>query len=145
MSEDVCEFVVQLLDQAHAPGNTVIPASLDLQRRIYPGRGLVTPSMPLPWAHSGEQPKHLRSTRGHRSLAAADVRWIHWTLLQEYRPEPVASEPIVFLSEKMMERTTSRSLILMIWQMGNHKLNSETKRIHFLVFRFPPTDANHRC
>lgn len=28
---------------------------------------------------------------------------------KEYRPEPVASESIVFLSEKMMERSTSRS------------------------------------
>lgn len=39
-----------------------------------------------------------------------DLCWKYWTLLQEHRPEPVASESIVFLSEKTMEHSTSRSL-----------------------------------
>jgi hypothetical protein len=50
----------------------------------------------------------------------------------------LASEQIIFVSEKMMERSTSRSLCPMIWQMGNHKLNSETKRILFLFFASRP-------
>lgn len=88
------------------------------------------------------------ATHGHRNFETVQVAsqpdhgrilcWKYWTLFQEHRPEPVASESIVFLSEKMMERSTSRSLFFMIWQMGNHKLNSETKRILSLFFASRP-------
>lgn len=52
-----------------------------------------------------------KQSRSPRSLTANGlVLEILDPLFQEHRPEPVASESIVFLSEKMMERSTSRSL-----------------------------------
>lgn len=108
MNEDISDFVLQFLDRAHVQWERAIQPAL-----IYEG-DLIRKK----FCHT-RHAYHHDHIRGDFELLQVRLGawttnglmcWKCWTLFQEHRPEPVASESIVFLSEKMMERSTSRSL-----------------------------------